>query len=207
MKATDALKDVAVIKLTGMNTQSEELRLPAQTPQQTGKPCVTDSVAIWKQAGYRPSHAQQAFAELAHAFARIFPDNSIALPLIVGGGFPPINENGQVATGKQVQELNADLLNRLVRAAANSPSRASRTRVAARPRPSTTTRIWARPSRPRPAAWTTCRSRPRRQGGLSPSGPLHKRQKARNACDAFLAFCCKKDGGMLYRVLCCGLPA
>jgi len=90
LRATDALKDVAVIKLTGMNTQSEELRLPAQTPQQTGKPCVTDSVGIWRNAGYRPSHAQQAFAQLAHAFARIFPDKSVALPLIVGGGFPPI---------------------------------------------------------------------------------------------------------------------
>jgi hypothetical protein len=118
LRATGAAQDLAVIKLTGLNTESEELRLPAQTPDETGRPESTDSVAIWRNAGYRPSLIEKSFRGLATSFARAFPDTAVALPLIFGNAFPPIDERGQVLSRGRGHRLNAEMLVALVPMAA-----------------------------------------------------------------------------------------
>jgi hypothetical protein len=114
LKSTGADRDLSAIKLTGLNTLSEELRLPAQTPEETGRAESTDSVAIWLQAGYRPSLLQKAFTSLVRSFASAFPDIAIVLPVILGGEFPPIDERGQVLPRGRAHKLNEDLLAALV---------------------------------------------------------------------------------------------
>jgi hypothetical protein len=120
LRAVGAAQDVVVVKLTGLNTQSEELRLPAQTPELTGKSCVTDALTTWKNAGYRPALVAQAFKGLATSFARAFPDTQVTLAIILVGGFPPIAESGQVIPRGKARGTNDELLNTLVRAAATA---------------------------------------------------------------------------------------
>jgi hypothetical protein len=120
LRATGAMSDVAAIKLTGLNTTSEELRLPAQTPADTGRSCTTDSVRIWQKAGYRPALVTQAFAGLAASFARSFPDLAVVLPVILGGGFPPIDDKGQIIPRPQRRASNDALLDALVRVASEA---------------------------------------------------------------------------------------
>jgi hypothetical protein len=110
---------LAVVKLTGINATSEELRLPAEAPDAT-KDCAggaIDDVAVWKNAGYTPSKVVRAMTELAGAFGEIFPGTPVALPMIPGGGFPPINESGRIVRGQDMRTENVQLLASLVQAA------------------------------------------------------------------------------------------
>ncbi|HXZ43739.1 MAG TPA: beta-galactosidase [archaeon] len=117
LRAIDALKYVSVVKLTGVNTDTDEVRLPAETPQETGNPGVSDAISTWRSVGYRPSLVVQAMREVAMAWARAFPDTWMVLPIIPQASFPPIGEDGQVATGRRAKIAVRDLLGDVVAAA------------------------------------------------------------------------------------------
>lgn len=111
---------ISVVKLTGINATSEELRVPAETRDAT-KDCpggAVDDVAIWQAAHYTPSKMVDALGQLAAAFAKIFPAAPVTLALIPGRGFPPIDESQHVVTGRAIKAVNDDLLQSLVGAAA-----------------------------------------------------------------------------------------
>jgi hypothetical protein len=112
-------RDVAVIKLTGINTLTEELALPNENPAESRNPnpCVTDSPRIWATAGYRPSLVIRAMRGIAASFQRSFPDKLVTLPIIVMGAFPPIGEDGRPIPRFKASELNNKLLDDLVRTA------------------------------------------------------------------------------------------
>jgi hypothetical protein len=120
LRDTGAARDLAVVKLTGLNTETEELRLPAQTSAETQKDCVTDAPATWRDAGYRPALIGQAMTRLAAAFARAFPDAWVTLPVILANGFPPIDDHGQVLPRGKARPINDTLLDVLVRNAATA---------------------------------------------------------------------------------------
>jgi hypothetical protein len=90
---------VVAVRLTGINRTTAELRLPAEI---LTKPCTTNSVATWLQAGYRPALLLQAWDKITDMFAVNFPDKIFTLPIIPsasGNGnreypFPPIDDNG-----------------------------------------------------------------------------------------------------------------
>ena len=112
-------RDVAVIKLTGINTLTEELALPNENPAEfrNPNPCVTDSPRIWATAGYRPSLVIRAMRGIAASFQRSFPDKLVTLPIIVMGAFPPIGEDGRPIPRFKAIGLNNKLLDDLVRTA------------------------------------------------------------------------------------------
>jgi len=90
---------IAVVKLTGLNTTTEELRLPAEVADKTANKsgCTNagaDDVTIWKGAGYSDALVTQAFNQLNADFANDFPDTPITLAIIPHGGFPPIGGDG-----------------------------------------------------------------------------------------------------------------
>lgn len=120
LRASGSMDDVRAVKLTGLNTATEELRLPAETPWETGKSCVTDAVTTWREAGYRPGLISQAMMQLAAAFARAFPDKWVALPVILANGFPPIDDRGQALLRGKARGINNALLDGLVRTAAQA---------------------------------------------------------------------------------------
>ncbi len=67
-------RDVSAIKLTGMNTLTEELALPSERPEESTNPnpCVSHSPGIWAGAGYRPSLVVQAMRGIAASYSALF---------------------------------------------------------------------------------------------------------------------------------------
>jgi hypothetical protein len=122
LRAIDALKYVAVAKLTGVNTDTDEARLPAETAAETGNPGVSDAIGTWRSAGYRPSLVVQAMRGVATAWARAFPDTWVVLPIIPQGSFPGIGEDGNTAVARRAPVLARKTLED-VAAAAESASR------------------------------------------------------------------------------------
>jgi len=107
---------ISVVKLTGINATSEELRLPAEAPEATrgcsGGPI--DDVAVWQKAGYAPSKLERAFDDLAKSFDEIFPRVPVTLTLIPARPFPPIDEKQQIVRGKEIKTLNDAILQAMV---------------------------------------------------------------------------------------------
>ena len=119
LRSTGYYRDVAVIKLTGINTLTEELALPNENPvgSRNPNPCVTDSPRLWATAGYRPSLVIRAMRGIAASFQRSFPDKLLTLPIIVMGALPPIGEDGRPIPRFKAIKLNNKLLDDLVRTA------------------------------------------------------------------------------------------
>lgn len=99
LKAIGAYDAITLLRLTGVNRTTDELRLPAETPQNTGLACVTDAVATWQQAGYRPSLLLQGWDAITSSFQKSFPDKTFSVAIISTNAFPPIAEDGSVIKG------------------------------------------------------------------------------------------------------------
>jgi hypothetical protein len=50
----------------------------------------------WKEQGYRPSKVVDAYREIAADFATAFPDKALGLAVMESGGFPLIDEAGEI---------------------------------------------------------------------------------------------------------------
>jgi hypothetical protein len=115
-------RDVSAIKLTGMNTLTEELALPSERPEESTNPnpCVTDSPGIWASVGYRPSLVVQAMKRITASYQRYFPNTEVVLPIITLFAFPPIGEVGPPLSRQAAVGANNKLLDDLVRTAAHT---------------------------------------------------------------------------------------
>jgi uncharacterized protein (TIGR03437 family) len=99
LKAAGTYKAITLVRITGVNRTTEELRLPNQTAEATGLACVTDAIATWQKAGYRPSLLLQGWNAILASFMKSFPDKPFAVSIIVSGAFPAIGEDGSVIKG------------------------------------------------------------------------------------------------------------
>jgi hypothetical protein len=94
--------------ITGINFHNEETSLPAQQGGTVvglnGQVCQTNNdVQEWMSVGYTAVLVKNAFSQIADAFSASFPKIKIA-PMVHGGGFPPLNDTGQVdSAGAQLQ--------------------------------------------------------------------------------------------------------
>ena len=109
LKSVGAYDAVTLLRLTGINRTTDELRLPAETRQSTHLDCVTDSVTIWEQAGYRPSLLLQAWDKITGSFQKSFADKSFSVSIIPENPFPAIGEDGAAIRGT-VPDQNEPLL-------------------------------------------------------------------------------------------------
>lgn len=108
LKSTGSYSAITLLRLTGINQTTEELRLPVQSPANTA-PCVTDAIALWQSAGYKPSLLLQGWNSILASFQKYFPDKSFSLSLIPFVAFPGIAEDGSLLKGT-VPDRNAPLL-------------------------------------------------------------------------------------------------
>jgi len=100
LKSAGTYGAVTLLRLTGINRTSEELRLPAETAQSTGLACVTNAIATWQQAGYRPSLLMQGWNGILGSFQKSFADKPFSVSLIpTNAAWPPIAEDGSIITG------------------------------------------------------------------------------------------------------------
>jgi uncharacterized protein (TIGR03437 family) len=109
LKSSGSYAAVTLLRLTGINRTTEELRLPAETAQSTGLACVTDALTTWQQAGYRPSLLLQAWDQITNSFQKSFPDKAFSVSIIPQNPFPAIAEDGSVIKGS-VPDQNQPLL-------------------------------------------------------------------------------------------------
>jgi hypothetical protein len=101
LKTTGANNSVVLLRLTGINRDTDELHLPAETAKSTGLACVSDAIATWQQAGYRPSLLLQGWDAITSSFKQYFPDKTFTVAIIARTDtpFPPIAEDGSIITG------------------------------------------------------------------------------------------------------------
>ena len=101
LKSAGTYNAVNLLRLTGINRDTDELHLPAETAQSTHLACVSDAIATWQQAGYRPSLLLQGWDAITTSFQKSFPDKSFSVAIIARTNtpFPPIAEDGSVMTG------------------------------------------------------------------------------------------------------------
>ncbi len=109
LKSAGTYTAITLVRLTGINRTTEELRLPAETPTSTGLACVSNAIATWQQAGYRPSLLLKGWNGILASFLKSFPDKSFAVSIIPNNAFPGIAEDGSAITGK-VGDENGPLL-------------------------------------------------------------------------------------------------
>jgi hypothetical protein len=99
LKSVGTYTAVTLLRLTGINRTTDELRLPAETAQSTGLACVSDATMTWQQAGYRPSLLLQAWDAITDSFQKNFRDKLFSVAIIPQNPFPPIAEDGSVTKG------------------------------------------------------------------------------------------------------------
>ena len=109
LKTAGFYHSVTLLRLTGINRTTDELRLPAETAQSTGLACVTNAPATWQAAGYRPSLLLQAWDAITNSFEKNFPDKAFSVAIIPQNAFPPIAEDGTIIKGG-VADQNGPLL-------------------------------------------------------------------------------------------------
>ncbi|HSP14558.1 MAG TPA: beta-galactosidase [Thermoanaerobaculia bacterium] len=109
LKAIGAYDSIALFRLTGINRTTDELRLPAETPQSTGLACVSDAASTWQQAGFKPSLLLQGWDAITNSFAKNFPDKSFSVAIIPQNAFPAVAEDGSIVKGPSPDQ-NAALL-------------------------------------------------------------------------------------------------
>jgi hypothetical protein len=109
LKSAGSYGSIALLRLTGINRTTEELRLPAETAQSTGLACVSDAIALWQQAGYRPGKLLQGWDAITSSFLKSFPDKSFSVAIIPQSAFPRIADDGSVIVGT-VPDQNLPLL-------------------------------------------------------------------------------------------------
>ncbi|HYL98031.1 MAG TPA: beta-galactosidase [Blastocatellia bacterium] len=104
LKAMKSYNAVTVMRLTGINRTTDELRLPAETAQSTGLACVSNSLTTWQQAGYKPSLLLQGWDAITNSFQKSFRDKSFSVAIIPENPFPRIAEDGSIIQGPAPDE-------------------------------------------------------------------------------------------------------
>jgi hypothetical protein len=111
-----AYQALRIIKISGVNLTTEELRIDAHAP---GGPCNEPNTAdIWARAGYTPDKMLGAFMTIANDTARFFPDKLLSIAIIHKGGFPPIDNDGTVNEAAVTDPIKPDpMMMQILRAA------------------------------------------------------------------------------------------
>lgn len=90
----DVYSHISLVKLTGINETTVEIRLPAQKEISNEKGTSTDAPAIWKTAGYTPQRVLNAWNQILNSFYDNFENKYVSIAVIPKRGFPSIDENG-----------------------------------------------------------------------------------------------------------------
>ena len=97
VQGTSEYDAVVLLRLTGIDRNSDELHLPEQTPRLEGTDCTKGTVQTWQGAGYKPSLLLQGWDAITSSFKSSFPDKSFSVAIIASTHpFPPIAEDGTI---------------------------------------------------------------------------------------------------------------
>ena len=107
LRSVGSYGTLTILRLTGINRDTDELHLPAETAHSTSLDCVSDANATWQEAGYRPSFLLQGWNAITSSFQKHFPDKYFSVAIIaVTYPFPPISEDGTTFTVTNHESLS-----------------------------------------------------------------------------------------------------
>jgi hypothetical protein len=114
---------LTMVRLTSINGQSDELRLPAQSASVAA--CLINGsgdtpISLWTNAGYRPSLLLTAWNTALQSYKSHFPDKVFNVAVIQQASLPPIDDAGTVYTGMNAQTQVAGQVANLISAAATA---------------------------------------------------------------------------------------
>lgn len=91
LRQTGAYNRLAMLKLVGITTTTNELRLPSLAQ------CGGDAVKTWQSLGYTPAKVRGAWGDMLKAYLDNFPDKSFNIGYIGLNAFPGIRDDGSAA--------------------------------------------------------------------------------------------------------------
>jgi len=112
LKAQSWYNSMTMLRLTGINTYTEELRLPAEPPG-TGaaaQSCLSGNLQAWEQVGYTQGLVATGWRQMLTASQRAFPDKTFNLALITDNGFPAFLPNGTPVSSPAAAVQQASLV-------------------------------------------------------------------------------------------------
>ena len=105
---------VSMVKLTGLNSSTEETWLAnstAGTPINGGRCRAMNDVQNWRNIGYTRAKVESAWLAMANDFDHAFPNKQFAA-MLVPGGFPPIDSYGNLIPKASCDyQVSTDILN------------------------------------------------------------------------------------------------
>jgi hypothetical protein len=125
LKDQGLYSQLTMVRLTSINGQSDELRLPAQAA--TVATCLTNAsgdtpVSLWANAGYRPGKLLTAWNTALASYQKNFPDKVFNVAVIQASSLPPIDDEGNLYTGSAAQtQITGQVVNLIAAAAAALP--------------------------------------------------------------------------------------
>jgi hypothetical protein len=116
LKAQGTYRSLTMLRLTGINTLTDELRLPAQTPIDTPIACMIDNLKVWQALGYTQGMLATAWRRMLTLSTQAFPDKFFNVALITTNGLPAFLPSGTpvYTPASQVQQLSDDMLSMLI---------------------------------------------------------------------------------------------
>jgi hypothetical protein len=117
----DSNSTVASVKITGLNSKTQEIFLPRsvnKTITSGSTSCVSyDDLADWQAVGYTSLKAEAAWQSVIQIFVAAFPQKKLEA-MLVPGGFPAIDDNGNrfKSGNNQNDEVTIDIVTRGVSA-------------------------------------------------------------------------------------------
>jgi len=96
----DSSPFVSFVKLTGINSKTQETILPRSIYENINNGQCTgyNDVANWQAVGYSRTKVENAFHEVAAYFDAAFPHKEFG-SMLTPGGLPPIDQNGAIIPG------------------------------------------------------------------------------------------------------------
>jgi glycosyl hydrolase family 42 (putative beta-galactosidase) len=91
----EVYKNITLIKISGINISTIEIRLPRQKGISNERGRGTDAPAIWRNAGYKPQLVRQAWKQILQSYNENFGDKYLSMAIIPKVGFPLIDDSGK----------------------------------------------------------------------------------------------------------------
>jgi hypothetical protein len=122
LKAKGWYNSMTMLRLTGINTYTQELRLPAQPPDlgAAARLCLGGNLQAWQEVGYSQGLVATGWRQMMTAALRAFPDKVFNLALITDNGFPAFLPDGTpvFSPAAAVQQASLAMVTKLVQIAA-----------------------------------------------------------------------------------------
>lgn len=94
------LNAITMVKMFGINSQSDEIKLPQQEDVIKNDCKTSNQATLWSKLGYRPSHLIQTWLTNAAIVDKLFPHAFLGMAMVMPNtSFPNVDEQGKVVQG------------------------------------------------------------------------------------------------------------